>query len=348
MCEMETDLAPALDGSPTALRAAAEVALPPGVTVRALRQPDDYSAMNRIANAARVAMGDSFTTTDAQMADYYDSADRFVPQRDVIVIEFDGHPSGYARIGIADDVGGLRVYEVVPILDPSADVETLYPPVLRILERHARAVAATDRAPDKVLQVYNGDSDAALERSGVGAGYAPVRHGYLMVRPHLDDLPDAPLPDALEIRPVLPEDRRRIWDAANEAYQDMWGFTDPTEAEYERFLRDPVQSDASLWQVAWDGDEVAGQVRAYIDEEENARFGRLRGYCENISVRAPWRRRGLARALIGASFPALRGRGMTEAALGVDTENVSGALRLYESCGFCPISSSTLFRKPLD
>ena len=54
MCEMETDLAPALDGSPTALRAAAEVALPPGVTVRALRQPDDYPAMNRIANAARL------------------------------------------------------------------------------------------------------------------------------------------------------------------------------------------------------------------------------------------------------------------------------------------------------
>jgi hypothetical protein len=39
---------------------------------------------------------------------------------------------------------------------------------------------------------------------------------------------------------------------------------------------------------------------------------------------------------------------MTEAALGVDTENVTGALRLYEGCGFRPVSRSTTFRKPLD
>ena len=75
---------------------------------------------------------------------------------------------------------------------------------------------------------------------------------------------------------------------------------------------------------------------------------RLRGYTENISVRRPWRRRGLARALIAASFPLLRARGMTEAALGVDTENLSGALRVYESCGFQSVSRETLYRKPLD
>jgi mycothiol synthase len=39
---------------------------------------------------------------------------------------------------------------------------------------------------------------------------------------------------------------------------------------------------------------------------------------------------------------------MTEAALGVDTENVSGALRIYESCGFWPVSRTTSYRKPFD
>jgi ribosomal protein S18 acetylase RimI-like enzyme len=106
-------------------------------------------------------------------------------------------------------------------------------------------------------------------------------------------------------------------------------------------------SDTSLWRIAWDGGEVAGQVRAYINAEENEQFGRKRGYTEHISVRRPWRRRGLARALIAASFPLLRERGMTEAALGVDTENVSGALRVYEACGFKPISRSTSYRRPL-
>ena len=38
---------------------------------------------------------------------------------------------------------------------------------------------------------------------------------------------------------------------------------------------------------------------------------------------------------------------MTEAALGVDTENTSGALRLYERCGFRRVRGGAIYRKPL-
>lgn len=88
-------------------------------------------------------------------------------------------------------------------------------------------------------------------------------------------------------------------------------------------------------------------VRSFINVDENERRGRRRGYVEHISVRRPWRRRGLARALIAASFPLLRARGMEEGALGVDTENTSGALRVYEACGFRPVARSATYRKPL-
>jgi ribosomal protein S18 acetylase RimI-like enzyme len=39
---------------------------------------------------------------------------------------------------------------------------------------------------------------------------------------------------------------------------------------------------------------------------------------------------------------------MTEAALGVDTENPNGALRLYESLGYRPVQSWTIYRKPVE
>jgi len=327
--------------------AAGGVALPPGVVIRLLRAPDDYAEMNRIANALRAAMGDSFTTSVGQLAAYYDSAERFRPERDVLIVELDGRTVGYGRTGLNEEVAGLHVYEVVPFLAPALDPEPLYPLTLTILERHARALAAADPAPEKILETFGGDGAPNLERHVLAAGFAPARHSYQMVRPHLDDLPDAPLPDGLEIRPVRPEHRRRIWEAEDEAARDTWGWTEQTELDYQRFLTDPVRSDTSLWQIAWDGDEVAGQVRSFIDDEENARFGRLRGYTEYISVRRPWRRRGLARALIASSLPLLRARGMQEAALSVDTENVSGALRLYERCGFRPVSRQTVFRKPL-
>jgi mycothiol synthase len=169
-----------------------------------------------------------------------------------------------------------------------------------------------------------------------------------MVRPSVNDLLNAPMPDGLEIREVIPEHLPAIWAAADEAFRDNWGYRAATDNDYQVFLTDPVLSDSSLWRVGWDGDQVAGQVRGYINAEENERFGRKRGYTEFISVRRPWRRRGLARALIAATFPLFRARGMTEAALGVDVDNTSGALRVYESCGFRPIGRSSTYRKPFD
>jgi mycothiol synthase len=176
-------------------------------------------------------------------------------------------------------------------------------------------------------------------------GYRPVRYEYLMVRPSLDDLPGAPLPPGLEIREVQPEHMRQIWDAAIEAFADSWGSTVPTEAEFQHYATDPVEGDTTLWRVAWEGDQVAGMVRSYINIEENRRYGRKRGHVEHICVRKPWRRRGLARALIAASFPLLRARGMTEGALGVDTQNQDNALRLYQSCGFVVEGRTSIWEK---
>jgi ribosomal protein S18 acetylase RimI-like enzyme len=102
-----------------------------------------------------------------------------------------------------------------------------------------------------------------------------------------------------------------------------------------------------LWQVAWDGDQVAGMVLNFINHQENLEYDRKRGYTETICVRRPWRRRGLARALIARSFQMHKELGMTEAALGVDAENPNGALRLYQSMGFQQIKRNTVYRKPL-
>jgi ribosomal protein S18 acetylase RimI-like enzyme len=93
--------------------------------------------------------------------------------------------------------------------------------------------------------------------------------------------------------------------------------------------------------------EVAGQVQTFIDEPENEKFNRRLGYTEGISVRRPYRQRGLARAMIAESLRTLKAQGMTESALHVDTESLTGATRLYEACGFATVSSHVVYRKPL-
>ena len=89
-------------------------------------------------------------------------------------------------------------------------------------------------------------------------------------------------------------------------------------------------------------------VLNYVDRAENEAYNRKRGYTETICVRRPWRRRGVARALIARSLRELRDLGMTEAALGVDAQNPSGALRLYEGMGFRPVKRHTAYRKSMD
>jgi ribosomal protein S18 acetylase RimI-like enzyme len=131
-----------------------------------------------------------------------------------------------------------------------------------------------------------------------------------------------------------------------EAFRDHWGATEQTEDSYGEWLKHPANQ-PGLWVVAWDGDQVAGSILNFVHREYNERTGRKLGYTENISVRRPWRRKGVARAMLAQSMWMFREMGMTQTALGVDTQNPSGALKLYESMGYKVISHSTNYRKKL-
>ena len=175
-------------------------------------------------------------------------------------------------------------------------------------------------------------------------GYRIVRYGFLMVRDLGEPIGDLALPTGLDIRPVVESDHRRIWDADEEAFRDHWNRAERTEADFAGWFAIP-EIDTSLWRVAWDGDEVAGSVMTFIYPNDNDGLGMKRGWLEHISVRRPWRRRGLASALIAEALRGLRDTGMTEAALGVDSENVTGALRVYESIGFRRSRTGVSYRK---
>jgi len=77
-------------------------------------------------------------------------------------------------------------------------------------------------------------------------------------------------------------------------------------------------------------------------------LGRRRGWLESVFVRRPWRRRGLAQAIVARSLVVLRERGMDHAMLGVDADNPTGAVGVYERAGFVVAKRSTAYRKPMD
>jgi len=66
-----------------------------------------------------------------------------------------------------------------------------------------------------------------------------------------------------------------------------------------------------------------------------------------LGTRRPWRKRGIAATLMCESMRAFKAAGLDYAGLGVDTENPTGALGLYERLGFTVIKRSITFAKPV-
>jgi ribosomal protein S18 acetylase RimI-like enzyme len=214
-------------------------------------------------------------------------------------------------------------------------------------ERQLLAIASTHPAgAPKYYQGWASDREVPAHALFAAAGYETVRIMLAMVRPATIALDEAPLPEGLEVRPVQPHHFRAIWEARQEAYLDHWGFAPGDDQTFQRWLEQPL-FEPELWKVAWDGEQVAGMVLNRINEAENVKYGRKRGHTQDVFVRRPWRRRGLARALLSQSIEMFLNMGMEETALGVDADNPSGARALYEAAGYRASGQHTIYRKAM-
>jgi ribosomal protein S18 acetylase RimI-like enzyme len=319
----------------------------PGLRFRGFQEESDYAVIAALINASCAADGVDRVETPDDVARYYAGLDNCDPFTDMVFAEIDGRPVGYGRVTWWQEHAGPRRYLPFCFLHPDGRGRGIGTAMLA--HNEARLAQIASRHPDdrpKHLEVFHAESETAAAALYAAFGYRAVLHAADMVRGDLEDLPEAPLPEGLTVRTPRDDELRAVWEADQEAFEDHIGAAPGTENDYRRFL-DFRWNDRSLWRVAWDGDRVAGQVRSYIDEQENAEFDRRRGYTEFISVRRPYRRRGLAGALLVQSLQAVRDKGMEEAALGVLTENLHGAFRLYEGVGFRVVRLWTTLQKPV-
>ncbi len=323
----------------------------PGLIFRPYQGATDLAAMLAVVIASECFDGEDNGVSLESLQQSYTPSQTFDPHRDTIIAEVAGAIVGYARVRWWSEINnGPLNYETWGCLMPEWRRRGIGRAMLRWLERRAYEMAG-GHAGTRVKHVRGFASPAQIGRIRLLDlhGYQPIRHSHIMVRPTLEGIPDFPLPDGLEMRPAEPAQFRAIWDAARDAFLDHWGAGEQTENDYQEWLADPQQMQPALWQIAWDKstNQVAGQVRAYINPAENQRYQRLRGFTEYISVGRPWRRRGLARALIALSLRVQRAHGMTESELGVDSANTSGANRVYTDCGFQVVKTHTTYQKAM-
>ncbi|HEY2792270.1 MAG TPA: GNAT family N-acetyltransferase [Micromonosporaceae bacterium] len=171
------------------------------------------------------------------------------------------------------------------------------------------------------------------------------RHGFAYVFSMVDqvmDLSTMPEPIAfpagVEERPVTADHHRAIFDVIVECFDDhAHGYVTATWDEYREECLD---EDTGPWSVAWAGDEIAGLVISTVDGD---------GVADTpwVAVRRPWRRRGLAQAMLRSSQCSLYANGVRTAGIRTTLENENDTVGLYERLGYRVTSRHPRYRKPV-
>jgi mycothiol synthase len=316
-----------------------------GLTFRHLRIPEDPPELLAVHEGSAQADAvdplssmESIPTLDGIRARFAPSS-TFDPATDALVVEMDGQVIGYSRVTWWTERDGVWLYLTTGRLLPAWRGQGIGASMLQWAEERAAALAATHPTDGKAMVGANASStevDAtALLRD---AGYRETFSLVEMRFDAFDTLPPVELPAGLAFRPVTPDQYRAIWDAVQTAYANSPQSVVATVEDYQEWLANPA-FDPTLWRVAWDGARIAGQTLCEI--------AKGRGEVAEVSVGAPWRRRGLGQALVVAGLRALAERGVSEARLHTRVDNIYGAPRLYERVGFRPLKRFARYRKPL-
>jgi len=320
----------------------------PGLTFRGFHGEEDYPHMVSVYLACLQADKIEHTTTVEQVTNDYRHLLNCDPYQDMLFAEVAGQVVAYSRVFWEQLSEGIRIYSSYGNVHPDWRRRGIGAAMLTYNQARLRQIARQHPQDGaRFFQSWAADSEKGANALLETQGYQPARYELELVRDLSEPFPEALLPEGLEIRPVEKEHIWQIFHAADEAFEDHWGYRPLTEKEYEGWMNDP-NFRPELWKVAWDGDQVAGSVQNFYIPEENQAFNRKRGYTEGISTRRPWRRRGLASALIVESMRMFKEMGMTETAHGVDAQNTSGALRVYQRLGYRIFKQHTIYRKSMD
>ncbi len=183
----------------------------------------------------------------------------------------------------------------------------------------------------------NESSKQLLEK----AGYTCTRHTWAMSIDLPTEPPQPAWPEGVKLRPFVPErDARAVFEAVDESFRDHWGHLPGNfDLWHQGHIANNPKFDPALWFIAIDGDEIAGASLCdyYLDD----------GLVGTLGVRRPWRRKGLGLALLHHAFGEFYRRGTHTVTLGVDSQSLTGATRLYERAGMHIILSYDTYEKEL-
>jgi mycothiol synthase len=306
---------------------------PPGYAVRQVTREDAPAVLEVIAASDLKLIGE----VDYQAEDLAEEWGR--PRMDLgadpfVVTTPEGGLAAYAFVWESEPG---RVVVSWAAVHPDHDTEELEAFILARIEARARERLSGAGVLRSVAYEHETIAPALLRREG----FEPVRYFWRMAIPlRGDEAPPEP-PAGITLRGFDPTaDGRAAHGVLVEAFKEHWGTPVSPFEEWSQEFLEGDEFDPTLWFLAEEGEEVAGVLAARRTGD--------RGWIAELGVRPSWRGRGCGAALLRASFAEFARRGLREAVLSVDSDNVTGATRLYERVGMTARFRFDFYEKRLD
>jgi len=314
-----------------------QTALSPDFCIHPPRE-EELEVICEMLNACDMAdCGMPDSPLDQLLGDWRD--ENFHPETDAwLAVSRDGRIAGYAAVSQRSYVlvrADVRVH-------PDFRGRGIGTHLLSLAEQRAREYIPL-APPDVrvVLQVWHHNSNQGARPVIEAAGFVSVRHTRVMRIELSEEPPQSKWPERIVLRPFLPErDARAVFEATDEAFEDHWGHIPGRFEEwYQHRITNRDDFDPMLWFIAWDREQVVGAALCgyYLDC----------GVVDTLGVRRPWRKHGLGMALLHHAFGEFYRRGTSIVDLGVDSQNLTGAIRLYERAGMHVLMGYDMYEKEL-
>ncbi len=310
--------------------------------------PEDSQAINRmLLDIEAVDHRNIFDTLDDRQRDLNDPETN--PETDsILVMTPAGQAAAMGWIFTPQEAGGEYITFLWGEVHPQHRRRGLGEFILSWLEDRAGQILA--RLPgDKphIMRVFVKQDLQDRVELYEKHGFQAVRSFYRMQRVLRQPIATPKLPPGFRLINWDANRNDEALSVLNQAFSDHWGFIPMTAELWQLWVleHEDFRPDLSFMVLSAETGEIAGLAVNKVNLAENQARGIREGWIMDLCVRRPWRKRGLATALLNASMQAFRADGLESAGLGVDTENLTGALRIYERLGFRPVMQNVTFAK---
>ena len=307
--------------------------VPDGYSVRPLRS-DDAAAVAAVLAAAEPVDQTGEYPDAADMSDWWANWKADLERHGVAVLDPAGLLIGYGT-AIASPTfrGALPIYLEGRVRPDHRERGLGRVLMSWLLERGAALHAEREPTAPARLVVGVAEGMTSLEGLVRRAGLQPERWYRDMMRP-LTDLPRVQPPPGVDLVPYGPDRDDEVRRAHNAAFTQHHGSSERDPETWQSLFTGQRAFRPDLSVLALEDDVVLGYLLAYVHEADTLATGERRADFGQIGVLPLARGRGVASALIAAALSTAARHDCRAATLGVDSANVTGALRLYETMGF--------------